>query len=97
VKRTAIILAVLLALAVPVFAAEDEDKATKQDNFSERKAQILKKLNDQIRNLQEAKTCVQAAKDQDAIKTCREKQMAERKQLQEEMRKKSHRDEQQNK
>ena len=95
-KKTAVILSVLLALTVPVLAAEEGDKTGKQDSFPERKAAILKKLNDQIHNLQEAKTCVQAAKDSNDMKACREKQMAERKQMQEEMRKK-YRDEKQSK
>ena len=97
-KGKTFIIVVLLAFTVPALAAGEDEKSVKSiPSFAERKAEVLKNLDNQILSLQETKTCIQAAKDHNAIKACREKQMAERKQLHEEMRKKIYRDEQQNK
>jgi hypothetical protein len=95
-KKTIIAAAVLsFALAAPAFAAGgDQPPMGTGPNFDQRKAEILKALDAQMSSLQEAKTCIQAAKNHDAIKACREKHMAERKELHEEMQKKIHREEQ---
>ena len=77
-KRTVIAAAVLaLAFAVPVFATEGGQPSNgSRPNFEQGKAEILNKLNNQVASLQQAKTCIQAAKNHDDIKACREKHMA---------------------
>jgi hypothetical protein len=88
-RITAIAAVVLsLAIAAPVWAAEGgQPPAGPAPNFDERKAEILKKLNEQMTSLQEAKSCIQAAKNHDDMRACREKHMAETKQLREGMKK----------
>ena len=71
-----------------VFAAGDGKSQEPAPSFEEKKAEVLKRLDEQMHNLQEAKTCVKAAKNHDDMKACRQKQMAERKKIQEEMRSK---------
>ena len=89
-KKAIAAVVLTLAFAAPVFAAGgDQPPMGTGPNFDQRKAEILKALDEQMSSLQEAKTCIQAAKNHDAIKACREKRMAEKKQLHEEMRKKT--------
>ena len=97
-KRTAVVAAVLsLAFAVPAFAAgTGQPPMGPGPNFDQRKAEVLKKLDEQMSSLQEAKVCIQAAKNHDDMKACREKHMAEVKQSREGMRKQGHSDGQQN-
>jgi len=61
-KKAIVVAAISLALAGSAFAAD----AGKSENFDHKKAQVLKLLD-------EAKTCVQAAKNHDDFKACREK------------------------
>lgn len=87
--KRALIAALLLslALAVPAFAAEGgpPPNATGQ-TFEQRQAHILKMLDERIAHLQEGKACVQAAKNNEDLKACREKQMAEMRDTRDEMR-----------
>ena len=91
-KKTAIAATVLiLSLAAPVFAAgSGQPEAGQGPNFDQSKAEILKKLDEQMSSIQKAKVCIQAAKNQDDIKTCRDKRMADVKQSREGMRKHGH-------
>ena len=88
-RRAAIAAVVLsLAFAAPVWAAGGGQPPMGPSlNFDERKAEVVKKLNEQMISLQEAKVCIQAAKNHDDMRTCREKHMAEVKQSREGMRK----------
>ena len=61
-KKAIVIAAISLALAGSAFAAD----AGKPENFEQKKAEVLKLLD-------EAKTCVQAAKNHDDFKACKEK------------------------
>jgi hypothetical protein len=81
-KKIAIAGAVLLAFSGPVLASEEGKSAA---NFDERKAEILKRIDDQIQRFQESKTCIIAAKNHNEMKACKEKQVMERKKLREEM------------
>jgi hypothetical protein len=77
--KTRVIAAVVLTLAfaVPVFAADGGQPSNGSGpNFEQRKAEILDRLSNQAANLQQAKDCVQAAKNRDDLKACREKHMA---------------------
>ena len=69
-KKTIIATAVLsFAFAASVFAAGGDKPPTETGpNFDQRKAEILKKLDEQMHSLQEAKTCIQAAKNHGRIK-----------------------------
>jgi hypothetical protein len=84
-RKTALAAAVLsLAFAAPVWAAGGGQPTTgPTPNFDERKAEVLKKVDEQMIILQEAKVCIKAAKNHDDLRTCREKHMAEAKQLRE--------------
>ena len=74
-KRTVIAtLALSLAFALPAFAAESSGppKAT-VPTFEQKKAQFLKNLDDRSTKLQEERACVQAAKNDNDLKACRNK------------------------
>ncbi len=78
--KSALIAAVLLslALAVPAFAAEGgQPPAASGQTFEQRQARILKMIDERIAGLQEGKTCVQAAKNDEDLKACRERHMSE--------------------
>jgi len=78
-KRTFIAAAVLsLAFAVPVFAANGGQPQQGQAlNFEEKQAEILKNIDARAAGLQDDRACVQAAKNLEDLKACRDKQMAE--------------------
>ena len=78
--KRAVIAAVLFSLvfAVSAFAAEGGPPPGPQgQTFEQRQAHILKMLDERIASLQEGKTCVQAAKSDDDLRSCRQKHMAE--------------------
>jgi hypothetical protein len=87
-KNAMIAAAVLfLALAVPAFAADDKQPPNPSgQTFEQRQAQILKMFDVRIADLQEGKTCVQAAKNDGDLRVCREKQLTEMKEKNGEMR-----------
>jgi hypothetical protein len=87
-KRTLIAAALLsLAFAVPAFAADGGQPPTAPaQTFEQRQAHILKMIDERIASLQEGKTCVQAAKNVDDLKACREKHMSEMREMKGEMR-----------
>jgi hypothetical protein len=87
----AIIAAVLfsLAFAVPILAAEgDQPPSAPGKTFEQRQADMLKFADERIATLQEGKTCVKAAKNDDDLTACREKFMAEMKKKRAEMKQK---------
>jgi len=89
-KRTIVGLAAALslALAAPAFAVEGtQPSAGTPPNFEQMKADHLKKIDDRINSLQAEKVCVQAAKSQDDLRTCRSKHKSEMKEHHGEMRK----------
>ncbi len=66
----------LLALAASAFAADVKQPPNPSgQTFEQRQAQILKMFDERIAGLQEGKTCVQAAKNDDELRACRETQM----------------------
>jgi hypothetical protein len=81
-KRALIAAAVLsLAFTVPAFAVEGvqpakEVKESKDpkagDTFTQRKAGILKRLDERMAAMQSEKKCVKAAKNPDELSKCRE-------------------------
>lgn len=77
-KRTFIAAAVLsLAFAVPVFAADGGQPQKGQEPiFEQKQAEILKNIDARAAGLQEDRACVQAARSNDDLKACRDKQMA---------------------
>ena len=78
-KRTVIAVAAALSLifAVIAFAVEDiQPSAGTAPNFEQMKADHLKRLDARMSSLQEEKVCVEAAKNQDDLKTCRQKNRA---------------------
>ena len=86
-KKTLIAaVALSLVLAVAAFAADSGQPGNVPGpNFDQRKAEILKMLDERMASLQEAKSCIQAANNQNDIKTCREKHRAEMKDMRGEM------------
>ena len=73
--KRALLMAVLLSLAlvVPAFAAESGSPTGSGPSFDEKKTQILKHIEERNAKLQQEKSCVGAAKDDNDLKACREK------------------------
>jgi hypothetical protein len=75
VKR-AVITAVILSMvfAAAAFAAEsNEPPQGPAPSFEQRKAEVLEFLDQRITRQQQEKACVEAAKNPDELKACREK------------------------
>ena len=74
-KRAWITAAVLsLACCVPAFAVEGGQPPKVQTvTFEQKKAEILKTIDQRLTNLQEEKSCVQAATNHDDLQACWEK------------------------
>jgi hypothetical protein len=96
-KALAITMAILFALTITsgTFASEEKvapptegSQPTKETgpNFEQMKANHLKKLDERMNSLQQEKACVQAAKNQDDLITCRSKHRAEMKKHRDDMR-----------
>jgi hypothetical protein len=78
--KRALIAAALLSLAftVPALAVEGGQPPTVPGKtFEQRQANILKMMDERIAGLQEGKTCIQAAKNDEDLRACRQKHMAE--------------------
>jgi hypothetical protein len=73
--KRALFAAVLLSLmlVVPAFAVESASPKGSGPSFEEKKAQILKHIDERSAKLQQEKTCIGAAKDDNDLKACREK------------------------
>jgi len=75
-KRTLIASAILsFMFAIPAFADQNGQQNEPTATFEQKQARILKMFDDRINNLQEAKTCVEAAKNGDDLRACRNKYM----------------------
>jgi len=89
-KRVVIAVAAVVSLvfALTAFAIEGVQPPKETGvNFEQMKADHLKKLDERMNSLQQEKTCVQAAKNQDDLTTCRSKHKTEMKGHRDEMRK----------
>ena len=80
-KRTCLAAAVFtLAFAVPVSAADSGQPQTGQAlTFEQRQAEILKIIDARAAGIQTERSCVQAARNFDDLKACRDKAMADMK------------------
>jgi hypothetical protein len=73
-KNRLILTAFTMLLAVPAFAADNSSQPKGPGpNFEQHRAEILKRIDGRIARNQEEKSCVQAAKNHDDIKACRDK------------------------
>jgi hypothetical protein len=71
-------LSLALSIAVPVFAADGGQPPMGQSqSFEQRQAEILKFIDARAAGIQEERSCVQAAKNFDDLKACRDKAIAE--------------------
>jgi hypothetical protein len=89
-KRAVVSVAALLSLSltVPAFAAEaTQPSAGTGANYEQMKADHLKRIDNRINSLQEEKTCVQAAKNQEELKACWMKHKSQMKEHRDDMRK----------
>jgi hypothetical protein len=78
--KKVLIAAALLSLtfALPALAAEGGQSTNgSKPTFEQRQSNILKMIDQRIARLQDAKTCVQSAKNDGDLKACREKRMSE--------------------
>jgi len=82
-KRVWIAVAVLsLVVAAAAFAADSGTAPQGPGkSFEEQKADILKHIDTRMSSLQEGKACVQAAKNHDDLRVCRQKHRAEMDQM----------------
>ena len=84
------VLAAALALSLPVLAAEGKSPPAgspkRQDMQQQMKDDALKYIDDKIRILQEAKTCVRAAKDMKDMSDCHAQERRKSKALREQAR-----------
>jgi hypothetical protein len=72
----------LIAIVLTVIscsASFAEDIVGKGQHFEQKKAEVLKHIDQRIARNQEERACVQAAANHDALKACREKFKAEMK------------------
>jgi len=77
--RTALIAATaVLVLSTPLYSQEQKGmlKGTAPDNFEQRRTGILNSIDQRINSLQEERTCIQAAKSNEDIRSCAEKRRA---------------------
>jgi len=78
--RKYVIAAAVLSLVVAAAAfAADSGAAPKGPNmtFEERQAEVLKHIDTRVSSLQEKRVCVQAAKNHDDLRACKQKHHAE--------------------
>ena len=61
-----------------------EHHAGEGKSFEEHKTMMTQKIDKKIANLNEAKTCVQGAKDKEALKACHEKMREQKKEMKKE-------------
>lgn len=84
------VLAAVMALSLPVLAAEGKSPPAgspkRQDMQQQMKDDALKYIDDKIRILQEAKTCVRAAKDMKDMSDCHAQERRKSKALREQAR-----------
>ena len=84
------VLAAAMALSLPVLAAEGKSPPAgspkRQDMQQQMKDDALKYIDDKIRILQEAKTCVRAAKDMKDMSDCHAQERRKSKALREQAR-----------
>lgn len=79
--------ALSLAVAVPIFAAEEsQSSGDTTAQFERMKADHLRKIDERISSLQAERACAQAAKDPSELRTCRIKHKSEMRARSDEMR-----------
>ena len=74
-KKIGIAVVMLFAFTFLAAAADtgSQTQKTPGANFEQRKEMILKRIDERIARLQEARACIQAATKPEDIKACREK------------------------
>ncbi len=73
-KTTMITTAVAILLAMPAFAANNAPQKQGQTlSFPQRKAEILKRIDERITRSKQERACIQATKNNEDIKACWEK------------------------
>ena len=87
-KTNIISMFIATIFAVPAFAVDSAPQPKAPGpKFEQRKADLLKRIDERIVRIQEEKTCVQAATNHDGIKACREKLKSEMKEQHQQMKK----------
>lgn len=71
--KKAVIVAAAISLALAGSAFAEDIK--KSETFEQKKASISKRLEERANKTKEAHSCVQAAKNMDELKVCKEKHM----------------------
>jgi len=75
-----LVAAIFLSLVaiVPVFGADSgQPENANGQTFEQRQSHIMRMIDERIASLREAKTCIQAARNDDELRACKEKFMAE--------------------
>jgi hypothetical protein len=74
IRRIIGIMLLSLSLALPAVAtAQDAPRGGKGPKLEEKKAEILRHIDEKISRNQQERACVQAAKSHDELRACREK------------------------
>lgn len=89
-----LVLALILCLGTLTAIAEEKKGA---GNFEERKAKLSAHLDERIAALQKAKSCLSSAKDDEALKACKEEMREARKEMHHQMKEKMKKHKKQNK
>ena len=72
-KRSTLAALISLCLVMPAFAVEGAPPPRPGPNFEQRKAEIIKNIDERLMRLQGMKACIQRAHTPEAAKACREK------------------------
>lgn len=77
-KTAMVAVAVSILFAAPAFSADIAQQPKGPGlNFEQRKSDTLKRIDERIARNQEEKACIQASKNHDDLKACRDKFKAE--------------------
>ncbi len=70
---TIAVILVSMGFLTPAFAQDNQPRKGPGPDFESRKTQILQRIDERLKGLQDKKDCIQAARSHDDLKSCMEK------------------------